>query len=484
VRDSRVAVGLLALTVSAVILTFVGLSVFGAPAADDYCYAVKARTLGLLPSQAAWYAKWSGRYTGTFLLSAFGLTDIERTYALVGAGAVLSTVLAMLALTAAATGDRLRRGWTWLSAGVLAALYLAGLPDVSQTVYWATGSLIYQVGNVGLVLLVAVLVCRERHALPRPLRWLLWLAGAALVALLQGTNDVTMLLTTFLLAAGTVLALRGRRDSAAFWVGLLALALLAGGVAELAPGNFARAAALTSSPQLRPEPLLAAVLFLPWTLLRAAYWLSSLALWAATALLVGASLPWARAHLHRDGRFDRRYLWLPAGCAGAYLVLSLLGFVVNRYPLPERAESVLWVLFLLGWLPSAVVLAHWVGGEALGQRAERLRIPTLLLLAVSLLGSANNFEAFKDAYRGYRYYVEMAERRRLIEAAKASGQEDLVIPSLSRTPRTLLATELTTDAGNLRNRCLADYHGLRSIRLGSPEPNLQRSTWMSGKESP
>lgn len=108
----------------------------------------------------------------------------------------------------------------------------------------------------------------------------------------------------------------------------------------------------------------------------------------------------------------------------------------------------------------------------------------MLLLVVSLLGAPNKFEAFKDGYRGYRYYREMAERRRLIEAAKASGQKDLVLPSLSRTPRTVVATEITTDSGNFRNRCLADYHGLRSARLGSSEPNLRRSTWTSGKETP
>ena len=66
--------------------------------------------------------------------------------------------------------------------------------------------------------------------LPAVLRWLLWLAGGALVVLVQGTNDVTMLLTTFLLAGGTLFAVRAGRDSARFWGSLLVLALLAGGV--------------------------------------------------------------------------------------------------------------------------------------------------------------------------------------------------------------------------------------------------------------
>ena len=149
----------------------------------------------------------------------------------------------------------------------------------------------------------------------------------------------------------------------------------------------------------------------------------------------------------------------------------------RREGLPRRGPG-------FGHDSSGVVLAHWLAGETLAQHAERLRIPAVLLLVVSLLGAPNDFEAFKDAYRGYRYYREMAERRRLIEGAKGSGQQDLLLPSLSRTPRTLVATEITTDSGNIRNRCLAEYHGLRSVRLGSSELNLRGSTWSSGKAPP
>ena len=83
----------------------------------------------------------------------------------------------------------------------------------------------YQAGNVGLTFLAAILACRERRTRRSVLRIALWIAGAALVVLLQGTNDVTMLLTTFLLGAGALYAFRARRDSVGFWTGLLAVAV-------------------------------------------------------------------------------------------------------------------------------------------------------------------------------------------------------------------------------------------------------------------
>src|SRR5262245_59509729 len=120
------------MAVAVVLLTYLGLALFVAPAADDYCYAVRARVMGFLPAQAALYQKWSGRYTGTRLLSTLGVTDIERNYPLVAVATILLTCLGMLALVAAVAGDRLGRGRTLLAAGVLSTLYLAGLPDVAQ----------------------------------------------------------------------------------------------------------------------------------------------------------------------------------------------------------------------------------------------------------------------------------------------------------------------------------------------------------------
>ena len=442
--------------------------------------------MGLVPAQVVWYQTWSGRYTGLFLLSVLGLMDLERVYPAVAGAVFLSTCLAMLALVAAVTGNRWGRAWTVVVAGVLTVLYLAGLPDVAQTIYWATGSLMYQMGNVGVLLLVAILACGEQGAPSPVLRGLLWMAGVVLVALLPGANDVTMLLTVCLLAVGTLTAFRARRPTVAFWASLLVVGLLGAGVAGLAPGNYARAAAIAADDtMLRPRPLLAAILFLPWTVLRATYWLSSLGLWAATLLLLGASWRWARGLLYRDGAFDRHYLQVPVVWVSAYVLLSLLGFVANLYPLPERGESVLWLLFLLGWFPSAVILTHWLTGETLERYTARLFVPAVVLLTLSILGAPNNFEAFKDTYRGYRYHLEMARRHELIRAAKASGQTDVLLPSLSRPPRTLLATEITTDPDNFRNRCLAEYHGFRSIRLGSTGPSHGRngSDWMGGNRA-
>ena len=90
----------------------------------------------------------------------------------------------------------------------------------------------------------------------------------------------------------------------------------------------------------------------------------------------------------------------------------------------------------------------------------------VLVLGLSIVGSQTIVEAFKDTYRGLRYWREMSARMDLIKEAKNNAILDIEVPSLSRPPRTLYTTEITTDPNNFRNSCLAEYYGLRTIVLG------------------
>jgi hypothetical protein len=60
----------------------------------------------------------------------------------------------------------------------------------------------------------------------------------------------------------------------------------------------------------------------------------------------------------------------------------------------------------------------------------------------------------------------MHARFDMLENARKSANPDAIVASASRPPRTLFATELSTDPANFRNACMAAYFGLRSIRLG------------------
>jgi hypothetical protein len=471
ILEGKIVVYGLLLISLCVLMTFGALSAFAFPSADDFCYAVKARALGFVGAQRDMYFTWSGRYSASAAISAFVLAGgLQRFYPHAAVLVLLLTAAAFVALL-------LALGWPKyplriLLAGSLALCvqFIAGLPDVAQAVYWVAGSFTYQLGNVFLLLLLALVAQQERGAASG---WLVpglrFAAGSILALVAVGENEVTLVCTLIVLATCAALAWLWQRRTIWFLTSLLAVAIVGALISVLAPGNMVRAASLSTDGMIRPSAWLAVSLFLPWTLLRIVYWLSNPALWASAFLLVVITWDDAKSILQREGDFDRRWLIVPACWAGLLFILNGVGFLVNRYPLPERAESVVLLAFLIGWYPSVVVLYHrflpaWP--PSFSHFAMRW---ALALLVVGLVGAPNVVEAFKDVYRGYRYHREMSARLALISESKARGNHGLEVPSISRPPRTLFATELTTDTSNFRNSCTAGYYGLPWIRLGDSQ---------------
>jgi hypothetical protein len=352
---------------------------------------------------------------------------------------------------------------------VLTVLFVSGTPDPAQTVYWLSGSFTYQLGNVAIVLLAATLVLRERLGGVAGLRGTARFASACACAVAAiGANEVALVLVVLVLAAGTTVAWHLRRPTRWFWSGVLAVACAAALVSVFAPGNALRAAGIDNDGMLRLPGWFAALALLPWVALRVLYWLAQPALWAAALIVLAVTLPACRQVLAPGGQFDARFLAIPALWMLAVLVLSAIGFAVNRYPLPERAESVVYVAFLLGWFPAFVVLAHRAFGARLERSAPAIKRVAPAVLLIAIVGAPAAVEAAKDVYRGYRFAGELRARHDALRTAVANGTRDAVVASLSRPPRTLFATDVTTDPANHRNRCTAQYFGLQSIRLGTP----------------
>jgi hypothetical protein len=468
-RAEKTLIAALAVAVAAVLALFMALSAFNYPAADDYCFAARARDLGFLGAQQYWYQNWAGRYTFNATSTAlFMLGDLFQVYRRAPVVLLIATWLSFSFLTARIARGRLPTPFGLLLGGIWTLLFIAGVPDPAQTFYWMPGSFPYQMANVFLTVLLGLLIWRETTAESEFPRRLIFVVSSLLVAAIIGTNEVSLLLTLTILAGGAFHAIRTRRDSRAFWVALLAIAIGAALVSVLAPGNQQRYAGIEHDPLLRPAPWLAVLLYLPWVALRILYWLSNLGLWASAFVLLVTTFHAARTRLYAGGRFRKAFVFLPAIWIGLIFALNALGFLINRYPLPERAESVIYLLFLLGWYPSFIILGHFLAGDRIPLADRRLVAPAAALLLVSLLGTPNVFEAYKDVYRGYRYAREMRERVEAIQGATSRGETDIVVPSLSRPPRTLFATDLATDPDNHRNQCLRQYYRLRSIRLGSP----------------
>ena len=464
----KTLIGLLAGVVMAVLALFVALSFFDYPSADDFCYAAKARQLGFIGAQAFWYQHWAGRYTLNFVYTAFMLSgDIFQIYPYAPIILLISTWLGFSFMTAKVAQNHIAMPFAFLLGGVWTVLFISGAPDVAQTFYWPGGSFTYQIPNILLIFLLGLLIWRETTARNKNLRILISILSSLLVVVIIGANEISLILTGTVLAFGTLHALWMRRDSRVFWAALLLIAVVAALVSVLAPGNYERYAGLASVTQLRLTPGWAVLLYPPWVILRMLYWLSNPGLWASALILLLATFRIVNAWLYVEGKFRRSSLVLPVAWIVTIFVLNAIGFLINRYPLPDRAESVVWLLFLLGWYPSFIIVSHFLVGEKIQIADRRVVRLAMILLIISLLGAPNIFEAYKDVYRGYRYAQEMHERINAIQAAKNRREKEIIVDSISRSPLTLFAAYLETDPNNMRNQCMSEYFEVKSITLGS-----------------
>ncbi len=465
----KTLVGMLAVAVTMVIGLFIGLSFFDYPSADDFCYAAKVNQLGFFGAQAFWYENWSGRYTLNLAWTALMMSgDIFQIYRYPPIILLVSTWLGFSFLTAKIAQGGVSTPFIVLSGGIWTLLFISGIPDPAQTFYWIGGSFTYQMPNIFLIFLLGLLIWRETTAKDTRLRKFIFVLSSLLVVATIGVNEISLLLTLIALGGGALHAFSIRRDSRLFWTALLVIGIGATLVSVLAPGNYQRYAGIEQDTMLRPTPWLAAFLYLPWVALRLLYWLSNLGLWASAVILLAITFHAAKARLYVDGKFTKLFLVFPVLWIGLIFVLNAVGFLINRYPLPERAESVLYLLFLLGWYPSFIILVHFLVGDKIQFGDRHLIAPAAVLLLVSVLGTPNVFEAYKDVYRGYRYAQEIRTRIDVIQAARNRGEKNITVDSLSRPPRTLFATDIATDPNNFRNQCTREYYELESIRLGSP----------------
>ena len=451
------------------LVMFIGLSFFAWPAADDFCIAASFRQLDIFDILSLSYFGSSGRYATVFTMSLFGkYHNLVAVYPYAAMVVLVSTWISFSLLAWSISRHVYPFRFPLLAGAIATILFIAGIPDPAQTFYWLAGSFTYQMGNVFLTLFIALCIRREMAPDGKSLRSMILLLSACLIVAAIGSNEVSMVLTMMIIACGTWYSVKKHRQSRLFWLTLLFIGTACMLISVLAPGNFQRFSNIDSDSMIRPTLWLALLLYLPWSTLRILYWLSSLGLWASAFVMLILTAEKARNILYREGVFRRSFLAVPVFWICGIFVLNAIGFLINRYPLPERAESVVYLLFLLGWYPSFLIVGNFLAADKVNNHGKRFMLAAMILLLVSLLGAPNVFEGYKDIYRGYRYTKEMRVRFAEIDAAAMRGDREITLTSISRPPRTLFATDITSDPKNFRNACLGNYYGFDAVKLGTP----------------
>jgi uncharacterized protein DUF6056 len=468
----------------AVLVPALALAYFAEPVADDFA---RATVVDVPKFVGSYYVHWSGRWAAVgleaFLLSMLPMLSV---YAGILWGLQVVHFLALLAYWHMLLGKvislRHRLGLALTSFVFL----LVGYPNPGETVYWVPGGVEYQL-PVSLALLLLATVCASTRfpvhpsrALPRALA--LGLLGFAIT----GLHELAGLMLLAALFTVSALVLIERRPNLGIWLILLVFVALGTALTLLAPGNAERAA--IGFPHGRSvSPALVALAKLIMRILR---WidLKFVAASVLLALTLGSQL---RPSQHRSTRG-----WLrvrATALAGGTILLgncAVIAYVTGGTG-PGRSQNLLYMTFCIVWFTFLVSFLKAAPHLPVGPQYPLAcigRSVVAVFFCFSLLTSLNQGIVMRDLlFDAVPWERAMNQRYELMRrAARVDGAAaDVVVPPIVPPATFYRDLDIGADALYTNNRLLAEYFGVRSVRVGEPSVlPLQRPTDLSPARRP
>jgi hypothetical protein len=343
------------------------------------------------------------------------------------------------------------------------ALYLSGAPNLYEVLYWNAASFTYQIGNISLLLLVAIAL-RAEGGSPKCL--ILAGIGCTLLAMVTtGTNEISICILLLITSLGSIFSFRSNSAVRFVWLATLIVTVMAGAFALSAPGNQARALTIPHQGKLLRSVYYGTTLGVESML----QWSSSLAVWAAAIVLI-PTIHGILSDAIRQKRSTVGMVVFPVVWIGTILGIFFVGFYTTGAAPQPRVVNVAYLVFLIGWMFGCALLAsRYLQTDGSGAQVLPNSIASMakLALIIALLTSTNFKLANADLFRMGKLQEFFQVRYSLINEAKLRSESDVIVPRVRYTFNSLWEDELREDPSYWANRCWAGYFNLKSISLGS-----------------
>jgi len=442
-------------------LPFVLLCFFARPVSDDFSFANSVVRYGFWEAQAHWFQTWTGRYFSTFLASLF--SDPQTLFDLYALGPLIVMGFFFAALwffSRALITLCCHDGKSALTiALVLFALATTQMPTTAEGYYWVAGAFGNTIGFGLFLLLLGILI--SVNAADSPRRSLAKaVAGAILALMVAGSNETLLVVALGTLSVGGWIKARARLPGWKVWVAILVVFCFGAFISVMAPGNFARAAAIRQEPRIlhaAPRSVIGLVVFLR-------HFIVSPPLIAATVAMVSSFNPLVGTIGPRLGIGRRKLLLFPA-CWLGLLALALFPayWATGELP-PGRAMNTVYFTFLVGWFPSILMLAEYIRPHFAARifSKEQTLVFAMAALIVSLFVSPGFRRAVGDLNGPAQLYASELDNR--FALLRNSSGAALIVPPLQASPATIMFDpDVTFEPRHPRNRAIAEFFGLESI---------------------
>lgn len=440
------------------ILPFFIISFYNHPSADDFCFADNYNSLGYWQTQLHYYNNWTGRYMATALLT---ISPVDYNwlldYKLLPIFLIMLFGVSIYIFISKLLPNAILKDRLLLSFFIL-FLYMFKAPTMSESFYWMSASITYQVASILSLLLFSLVLHLQKQK--GVIKIYYTLLGAMLCVAIVGSNEISMMLLLIVLFLWLVIRSYLRRELDKSLLVLLLVSMVASAIVVLAPGNMVRMAE-------KPEKFQ-----LGYSIFKSLnYTFHSIIL-----------------------------KWLPITILLVLFFIDLLnrisGNIRSRYQLPKISlfHILLWAVFLfsvmaLSFFPSfwsqgghpplrainVIYLLYIFGGMALVFMSiiylqnHNFKIPKplfayklilgLFILGFMVLKTNNIKKVYADLFKGtaYQYHLEMEERYAQLRSCVS---DSCMVSPLQHKPATIFAFDLVPDSSYevyYYNQCLSFY---------------------------
>ena len=475
-RGAVISGAILSCVCLSVFLCMLALGWYAHPSlADDYCYATKFMRLGIVGGTVDQYISWSGGYSSIFLSGAIpALFDFISVYKFIPAILILLTALAASCWVMAVCETTARKFTPWVMGIGFVVLYLSMMPSVVTGFYWFNSAMTYQVANILLTVMVALVISLLVPGNDDDKRGRRFIMLGIAICAGMGCTETVMSAMFILMNCICIWRFSVRHDERKHWVAIFLITYAAFFLVVLAPGNSVRAGVSDNAFMLLPS--LKNSVWYGWGMLTD--YLAMPQLWWASgiALILFCRLGGARdlsAYIRHShvGAAIMVTLAIPlVFCFPSWLALGLSP--------PYRTQNAILYMFLLGWFCSTALVAFKYlarSGPVLAVQPVSTRVATTIIvvcvaMSAALLSSSNIRLVSSDLFgKAADYDRSMEHRYALIIAASESGLRTAVVPKLAQSPTSLNYLEIygsSTEEPFLR--CLADYFGIPDVVVEAP----------------
>jgi len=352
-----------------------------------------------------------------------------------------------------------------MSALALSVLYFGIMPDLAEGLYWLTGAITYQLGNMLTIIYIGIvaLFLQKKFIFNKPFHSLLCFL---MLFISIGFNEVNTLILISIHVL-VLFLLRKELNIRPTLLLLSAFAILFSLIMILAPGNAARGDFFTNNYNILYSLKMTALqmirFFLKWASFPPLLLASVLFIPIGQMLFEQSPIFRKMAEIKIWQCFTLLCLMIFLCVFPAYWGTGILG--------QHRTLNAACFFFILIWFLFIFILSKRFNLVQYTIPAKLNNFVTLLFIACLLI-SGNSGIALLELGNGEicSFNTEMNERYTKLESAKQQGMKSVTLPTLKNRPASLFVLDIKPGYNNLVNRTYAIYFGIDTVKAVPPNP--------------